>query len=186
MKRIGNVLMLTLSLLGLALVLGVAMSHSVRAAVSTLVTVSNTTANPAATLDADRATRIPYSSTSFSPFGTGQCFSGNCNFFFSAAPAGYRLVVENVNAYLSVTGTHAPVGYLVAGAESFRGVSGIANANDGAIINQPIVAYFEPSDGTPQFTVFADFGAAASAGQYATLTGYLIDCSVASCPPIQH
>lgn len=46
MKRFGRISILTLSIVGLSLILGIATSHTVRAAVSALVTVSNTSANP--------------------------------------------------------------------------------------------------------------------------------------------
>jgi hypothetical protein len=46
MKRLGRISILTLSVIGLSLILGIATSHTVRAAVSALVTVTNTPANP--------------------------------------------------------------------------------------------------------------------------------------------
>jgi hypothetical protein len=46
MKRLGRISVMTLSIIGLSLILGIATSHSVRAAVSALVTVTNTPANP--------------------------------------------------------------------------------------------------------------------------------------------
>jgi len=53
MKRVGRIALLTLSVIGLSLILGVATSRSVRAAVSALVTVSNTPANPVPTQAVD-------------------------------------------------------------------------------------------------------------------------------------
>jgi hypothetical protein len=53
MKRFGRILILTLSIVGLSLILGIATSHTVRAAVSALVTVTNTSANPVPTQDVD-------------------------------------------------------------------------------------------------------------------------------------
>jgi hypothetical protein len=49
MKRIARISVLTFSMIGLCLVLAIATSRNVRAAVSALVTVSNTTANPVPT-----------------------------------------------------------------------------------------------------------------------------------------
>jgi hypothetical protein len=49
MKRIGRTLLLTVGVIGLTLVLGALTSREVRAAVSALVTVSNTSANPVIT-----------------------------------------------------------------------------------------------------------------------------------------
>jgi len=53
MKRFGRISLLTLSVIGLSLILGVATSRNVRAAVSALVTVSNTSANPVPTQSVD-------------------------------------------------------------------------------------------------------------------------------------
>jgi hypothetical protein len=53
MKRIGRIALLTLSILGVSFVLTLATSHKVRAAVSALVTVSNTSANPVPTQSVD-------------------------------------------------------------------------------------------------------------------------------------
>jgi hypothetical protein len=53
MKRFGKVLVLTLSIIGLSLILGIATSRNVRAAVTALVTVANTSANPVPTQSVD-------------------------------------------------------------------------------------------------------------------------------------
>jgi hypothetical protein len=53
MKRIGRIALLTLSIIGISFVLTLATSHKVRAAVSALVTVSNTAANPVPTQSMD-------------------------------------------------------------------------------------------------------------------------------------
>jgi hypothetical protein len=53
MKRIGRIALLTLSILGVSFILTLATSHKVRAAVSALVTVSNTSANPVPTQSVD-------------------------------------------------------------------------------------------------------------------------------------
>ena len=52
MKRIGRIALLTLSIIGISFILTLATSHKVRAAVSALVTVSNTAANPVPTVQA--------------------------------------------------------------------------------------------------------------------------------------
>jgi len=52
MKRIGRIALLTLSIFGVSFILTLATSHKVRAAVSALVTVSNTAANPVPTVQA--------------------------------------------------------------------------------------------------------------------------------------
>jgi hypothetical protein len=88
MKRLGKFAVLTLSVIGLGLILGVATSRDLRAAVSALVTVSNTSANPvpAQLMDAKNA------------------FQANLTMGLStqniAIPPGQRLVVE----YVSISG----------------------------------------------------------------------------------
>jgi hypothetical protein len=60
MKRFGRISILTLSIVGLSLILGIATSHRVRAAVSALVTVSNTAANPVPVQGVDAKNAVQY------------------------------------------------------------------------------------------------------------------------------
>jgi len=81
MKRIGKTLLVTLGIVGLSLVLGALTSREVRAAVSALVTVSNTIANP---VPVDTGAKNAFQtsvSLGLSPQGI-------------TIPAGQRLVVE--------------------------------------------------------------------------------------------
>jgi len=84
MKRIGRIALLTLSILGFSFVLTLATSHKVRAAVSALVTVSNTAANPVPTQSMDAQT----------------AFQTNFTLGFDdvpvTIPAGQRLVIDFV------------------------------------------------------------------------------------------
>jgi hypothetical protein len=84
MKRAGRVLVFTAGIIALSLILGVATSHSVRAAVSALVTVANTAANPVPTQSVDAKNAFQADLT----MGFG---SQNV-----AIPAGQRLVVDFV------------------------------------------------------------------------------------------
>jgi hypothetical protein len=161
--------------------------RAVRAAVSTLVTVMNTSANPSYSLDADMATRIPYQSENV------QNCSGNngCSFSFTPAPAGHRLVVENVNALLTLAsgaGALPAVSLINVAHTIYFGASGnIGETSQGApvaSVNQAVKIYFDPSDGAPLMVVIANFNSGLTT-QYASLTGYLIDCAVAGCPTIQ-
>ena len=84
MKRFLRPLVLTLSVIGLSLILGVATSRDVRAAVSALVTVANTAANPVPTQSVDAKNAFQADLTlglSSQPI---------------AIPVGQRLVVEFV------------------------------------------------------------------------------------------
>lgn len=88
MKRLGRIAILTLSIVGLSLILGIATSHTVRAAVSALVTVSNTSANPVPveSVDAKNAFQTDFD-LGLSPQAI-------------AIPSGQRLVVN----YVAISG----------------------------------------------------------------------------------
>jgi hypothetical protein len=94
MKRFGKVLVLTLSIIGLSLILGIATSHEVRAAVTALVTVANTSANPvpAQSVDAKNAyqVRVVVGMDLLGNFRPPQVLT---------IPAGQRLVVDFVTAH---------------------------------------------------------------------------------------
>ena len=102
MKRVGRVVVLTLSIIGLSLILGVATSRSVRAAVSALVTVSNTSANP-----------VPNQSVEAkNAFQTRVYLTLSSNSHQITIPQGQRLVVEFVTSDCLVNsgqGTTQPV-----------------------------------------------------------------------------
>ena len=91
MKRFGKVLGLKLGIIGLSLILGIATSHEVRAAVRALVTVANTSANPvpAQSMDAKNAYQVDLTVSLVSGFLTSQALT---------IPAGQRLVVDFVTA----------------------------------------------------------------------------------------
>src|SRR5271170_3532503 len=83
-----------------AMLLSLAPPKSAHALVAALVQVTNTTANPAVTLDADHATRVPYESTVTGTFLGSNCQGGvvGCKFTWAPVPTGYRLVIENISA----------------------------------------------------------------------------------------
>jgi hypothetical protein len=90
MKRLGRISVLTLSIIGLSLILGIATSHSVRAAVSALVTVTNTSANPVPTQSVDAQNAFQTQLTATFAEAPQQV----------AIPPGQRLVVE----FVTITG----------------------------------------------------------------------------------
>ena len=152
------------------------------AVVAALVTVTNTTANPASTLDADKATRIPYqSSTSVTPPTSG---GQALNFSVAQVPTGYRLVIENINAFLLLeSGTAIPFGTIYSTFNvdaQFPSFSGINTGAEIGVINQNVIRYIGPGD-TPQVSITANFLALPST---VTVTGHLEDCSVVGCPAI--
>jgi hypothetical protein len=159
-----------------------------KGAYSTPVTVMNTNANPGSTLDAGIAGRIPYVSTANFPCGPGV---SECTPLFTAAPSGFRLVIENVSGdFKLTTGTTIPpngeVGFINAGSPAwgFSAPIGPTNGSTQARFSQPIMAYADPSDG--QLVVRVDGNWASGTSQTVTLSGYLINCSLTPCPTIQH
>jgi hypothetical protein len=168
-----------------ALLIGALAPKATHGIVAALVQVTNTTANPASTLDADHATRIPYASTQY-PFCGGGGLT-NCEISsFTPAPAGYRLVVENVSVVAPLTSGAAslPYGFVfnqISGA--VFAVSGVIAEDHNAVIGQSVHAYFDPTDLSPEVLIYGSFNGGAAT---VTLNGYLINCSVAPCPPIQH
>jgi hypothetical protein len=158
----------------------------VNGAYSTPVTVMNTNANPATTLDADRASRIPYVSTVSFACGPG---ISECVPTFTAAPAGFRLVIESVSGDFKLTnGTTIPpngaLGFVNAGSPEwgFSAPIGPTNGSTQARFTQLVKAYADPSDGQPVVRVDANW---AGGGQTLTLSGYLLNCSLTPCPAIQ-
>ena len=152
--------------------------------VAALVQVTNTTANPASTWDADHATRIPYQDyQSFSPtYGSGL---NTVQVVFAQVPAGYRLVIENVNAFLfAESGNPIPNACIVSffnESNLFPCVTGNYSSADGvSIMNQQAIRYIGQGD-TPVLDILADFEKCSNCDS-ATLTGYLEDCAVTGCP----
>ncbi len=189
-------LLITLGSVALtAMLISLGAPKAVHAIVATLVQVANTTANPAVTLDADKATRIPYQSSSQGTDDfTGLSCDGvdsNCDFSgISGVPAGYRLVMENISAYLYVSsGNPAPGGVMypalastLQGATFFYG-SYLGSSYQVAIINQPIKRYVNAGESVSLY-ITADYNG--KHNHYVTVTGYLENCAVTGCPPIQN
>ena len=97
MKRIGRIALLTLSILGLSFVLTLATSHKVRAAVSALVTVSNTAANPVPTQSVDAQNAFQTS------------FTLGFDVVPVTIPSGQRLVIDFVAIDGAVQSNDGPI-----------------------------------------------------------------------------
>ena len=182
-------------LAGLFLV-GSLMQHrgsQARGAYSTPVSVVNTTSAPAINLSADTMTRIPYQSTVIS-----QCTGSqpqNCAFSgFTACPSGYRLVIQNVSGFFNLQSGSTPLaGYMedfdfAHGIQTFTGLNAPIggtgfNGESFAGLNQNVLSFFDAG----QFPFVVIYGAFQGAGfnNGITLSGYLENCSVVGCPPIQ-
>ena len=161
-----------------------------RAVVATLVQVVNTTSNPVPNLDTERNARIPYQSSLALPDCVVHGYY--CQFNFATVPAGYRLHAQNFSAFLNYNSgaTAAPVAGLVTptGLIGLPGVLGPAppfvELGIFGVINQPVTAYFNAGS-QPQASVFGNLVNSPEVPQEATLSGYLEDCAVTSCPAIQ-
>lgn len=157
---------------------------------STQTVVMNTTSAPAITLSADRATRIPYQSSRILNTCSGL---QNCAFpAFTAVPAGYRLVVQNVSGFFNLTtGSPAVAGYLenfhlpndnVWGLNAPTGGTGF-NGESFAGLNQNVTAVFDTGE-FPFVVIYGNF--LGGFNQIVNVSGYLENCSVVGCPGVQH
>lgn len=132
--------------------------------------------------------RVPYQSTQSS-----SCCS-NPGFAFSAVPAGYRLVVQNISGTINPLSTPVP-GVIYEGSISeFSGeqnhyFSLITTAADGsATFNMNMLAYIDPSDGQVSVNLSAS-PSGPIVYAVVTLTGYLENCLAypgGVCPAIAH
>lgn len=159
--------------------------------VAALVQVTNTTANPASTLDADHATRIPYQD--YEDFGSASSGNGITGVSFAQVPTGYRLVIENINARLAVQSDNSvPTACISSNFSPFKEfpcVTGVYTGSQGGfgVVNQEMIRYIGPGD-TPVLNIIADFSSC-SAGPFcdsATISGYLENCAVTGCPAPAH
>jgi hypothetical protein len=170
MKRLGRISILTLSIVGLSLILGIATSHTVRAAVSALVTVSNTSANPVPveSVDAKNAFQVDFN-LGLSPQAI-------------AIPSGQRLVVEFVNASGIANSLSGPIQPSIILQSSLTG-GGSANyyLQPGPIavnipgvnqlyLAQPVKVYADSLTVSPAFAGFPPF----TYTFYVSLSGHLI------------
>ena len=171
--------------------LGAIIPRAANALYSSPVSVVNPSTQPVQGADVEKLARIPYESTAVgsncpAPGNVGACF-----FNFSAVPAGYRLVVENLSGYFQISpaATAALVGY-VENSAAFKIKAGftapLAQIDLGGHIqcafDNPTRFYVDQTDGG----VFAVASANWSNGNSEmVLSGYLENCSVTGCPTVQ-
>lgn len=185
-----RLLMILGSFVLLVSLMSLAAPKAAHALVATLVQVANTTANPAVTLDAGKSTRIPYQSMTLDTVCEASAF---CDFTsFTAVPAGYRLVVQGVTGNVNLSsGTVQPTGTLRIihnDVGSFPNAYFVGNNIQSAALsvgyyNQPVTEFVDAGD-APEVSFAGDiaFGTQATA----IINGYLENCSVTGCPPVQH
>src|SRR5215469_4900005 len=157
-----------------------------KGAYSTPVQVMNTSSAPAIGADAEKLARIPYQSSYRTTVCTGVT---NCFFSFTAAPSGYRLVVENLSGLFEINNaaTAPPTGLLEG--SSFLNVFAFTAANgqifNGTImsgINIPVKMVFDTTEGNPVAFVYGNYPSITGLPSTMTLSGYLENCSVTGCP----
>jgi hypothetical protein len=167
----------------LAALLALTAPKTAHGIVATVVQVVNTKTNPVNTLDSDMATRIPYRSQ----YDLSCSGVSGCSVSFNPPPAGYRLVIQEVSASLPPTfpGPVTPQLILSSGAPAILAVWGVITPNGGTV-NQSVDFVVDPADGSPVITDNESFAINAGAIGPVTLTGYMVNCSVAVCQPVQH
>jgi|SRR5271157_2162432 len=147
MKRIGRIALLTLSIIGISFVLTLATSHKVRAAVSALVTVSNTSANPVPTVQAIPATpffgRMQLSGTGAQSVGPGTGTLGVTQIVIT----NFDSTVNQVNIYAALlnSGTCGGTNNVSAGTDPFLIFR--VQPNSTLVIPAPTPLVFSPQTG---------------------------------------
>ena len=191
MKKAKRYIVASAALAGMFLI-GSVVRHpgsQAKGAYSTPVQVMNTSSAPAMGADVEKLARIPYQSSYRTTTCTGVT---NCFFSFTAAPSGYRLVVENLSGLFEISNaaTAPPTGLLEG--SSFLNVFAFTAANgqifNGTImsgINIPVKMVFDPSEGNPVAFVYGDYPSITGLPSVMTLSGYLENCTITGCPTIQ-
>jgi hypothetical protein len=191
MNKTTRFLVMPAVLTGLFLI-GSVMRHpdsQAKGAYSTPVQVMNTSSAPAIGVDAEKLARIPYQSSYRTTTCTGVT---NCFFSFTAAPNGYRLVVENLSGLFELNNAAtAPVTGLIEGS-SFLNVFAFTSTNgqifNGTImsgINIPVRMVFDTTEGNPVAFVYGNYPSITGLPSTMTLSGYLENCTITGCPTIQ-
>lgn len=147
MKRIGRIALLTLSILGFSFVLALATSHKVRAAVSALVTVTNTDSNPVPTTTAVPATPffalMQLSGTGAQSVGPGTGTLGVTQIILTSSDS----TIDQVNIFAGLLsgGTCGGSGNVLAATNPFIIVK--VQPNSTVVVPFPTPLVFTPQDG---------------------------------------
>lgn len=172
--------------------LGAMIPRAATALYSSPVSVVNPSSQPVQGADVEKLARIPYESTAQGSNCPALGTAGACFFNFTPAPAGYRLVVENLAGYFQVSTTAtAPVeGYVEDGSPTFHVKDAFAaplgqvdpGGHIQAAFNTPTRFYGDPGEG-----FFAVASSTWSNGNAEMIvSGYLENCSITGCPTVQH
>jgi hypothetical protein len=146
------------------------------------VNVANPATAPALYLNVNDPGRIPYQSFTDTPTCV---LSAACTASFPAVPANHRLVIQHFSGSVNFSGTPSNVfaRLLSDAAGPFAGVIATAAASSvgttQTIYDQPVLLYFDP----PLEPVAQVAGNNILSASF-TLTGYMLDCTVAPCAAI--
>jgi hypothetical protein len=171
------------------LILVALVPKTAHAVAATAVQVVNSPSSPVPNLDVERNAHIPYQSTQTVACQSQQYY---CQVPLTAVPAGYRLAVQDVSASYAGIGYSPPIAVLNGVGTSLQIylTGGVAVSLGGSLyennLHQAATAYFDAGT-QPYVEVLGSFSSGGN-GAYnlsATLVGYLENCAVSSCPPIQ-
>jgi hypothetical protein len=148
------------------------------------VLVTNPATAPVLFLNVNDPGRIPYQSEVL-----GTCDANACITFFPVVPANHRLVIQHFSGEITFSGSPSPLAAVLRGAAGFGPAqsSSMVTANIPAqgpfhatsLFDQSVLLYFDAGKqpltqvSAPNIQ-FADI----------TLTGYMLDCTIAPCAAI--
>jgi len=127
--------------------------------------------------EVDDPGRIPYQSSE--TIGMGQRA-----FLFPAVPVGHRLVIQHVSAHVNLQSAVTNQVEVSVNA-SDNGSSNFLSQFSGKLVefDQPLQLYVDAGD-APEVVVLVDGGLTLVSNAFGTLSGYLLDCTVAPCAKI--
>jgi hypothetical protein len=161
-----------------------------KGAYSTPVQVMNTNSSSVPVLDSEKLARIPYESSATASNCPAPGNVGACFFNFSAPPAGFRLVAENLSGYFQISpAATAPLtGYVETNVfrvkTAFTAPIGQTDlgGHPQCAFDNPTRFYLDAGE-----SVFAVASSNWSNGASTMiLSGYLENCTITGCPPVQH
>ena len=144
------------------------------------VNVANPATAPALFLNVNDPGRIAYQSLNTNP----SCSGGQCLVFFPAVPSQHRLVVQHFSGLANFSAAPSLVNASLNEQSGFF-LSIILAPVIGSVsrFDQPVLVYYDA--GQQPFAEFQAVGATVTAATI-TLTGYMLDCTVAPCAAIAH
>jgi hypothetical protein len=145
--------------------LTLAVPRAARAVAAALVQVTNNYSTP---VPVATVARTPYWSTAL-------CVSEVCS--TTPVPAGHRLVVQSVSAFNSAPSLYLRTSGNSEGNLQYFYLPGVSAGNGVYLVTAALTAYFD-AGAAPNF-----IGTGLTNGQV-TVSGYLEDCTVTSCPAI--